>query len=119
MSKQRVRSVLGAVVAAAALAVLAGCASHYGGVYSSYGPQWAYGSSFYIGGIGFQVLYSDYDGRHGYYFRTSRFGPGRYCNRYCYRARGRYYHHAGCGHVGRYFGRYGYRVGALIQRYGP
>ncbi|HJO02349.1 MAG TPA: hypothetical protein QGG47_00085 [Acidobacteriota bacterium] len=122
MSKRRLTRLAGVVLLVGTLAFAAGCASHYGRYGVSYGrpaPGWHYGSSFHVGGLGFQVLYSNLGPRRGHYFRSARFGPSRYCNRYCYRDRGHSYHHSGCGHFGRYVSGYGYNVGSLIRHYGP
>ncbi len=122
MSKHRVATVLGVALAVGVLAFAAGCAtrySSYGASYRQAAPGWFYGSSFGIGGLGFQVLYSDHGPRRGHFFRSSRFGSSPYCGRYCYRERGHYYHHSGCGHFGRYVSGYGYNVGSLIRHYGP
>ncbi len=118
MSKGRVATVLGVALAVGTLAFAAGCASHYGRYGVSYGhsaPGWHYGSSFNVGGLGFQVLYSTHGPRRGYFFRSARFGSSRYCGRYCYRDRGHYYHHSGCRHFGRYVSGYGYNVGSLLR----
>ena len=122
MSKRRVTLVLGVSLVVGMHVFAAGCVSHsarYGAVDGRSVPGWHYGSSFNVGGLGFQVLYSGYGPRRGHYFRSARFERSPTCGRYCYRDRSQVYHHTGCGHFDRYVSGYGYNVGSLIRHYGP